>query len=123
VSGGDKPAPVKPPIPDEPGPPPVDPNTKATAVTYVYEKDDTAIPNYVTTALNKINRDSGFKITATLFEDDSTNGPGQVPAQYKAAYDAAKKAGLPAVVVTAGDAVLKTIKAPKSESEILEAAK
>jgi hypothetical protein len=125
VSGGDQPAPVQPPKPDEPlpKPPPVDPNTKVSTVTYFYEKDETQVPSYVSTALNKINRDSAFKIVAAIFEDDSTNGGNNVPSQYKTAYEAAKKAGLPAVVVTAGDVVLKTIKAPKTESEIVEAAK
>jgi len=125
VSGGDKPAPVQPPKPDEPlpKPPPVDPNTKVSSVTYVYEKDSGGIPNYVSTALNKINRESNFQIVASIFEDDSTNGPGQVPAQYKAAYEAAKKEGLPVLVVTAGDKVLRSVKAPKTEQEILEAAR
>jgi hypothetical protein len=127
VSGGTAPRPpptdpVKP-KPDTPVTPPVDPNTKVTAVTYVYEKDQSGIPNHVSTALNKINRDSGFKIVATIFEDDSTNGPGNVPAQYKAAYEAAKKEGLPVVVVTAGGKVVRSVKAPKTEQEILEAAK
>lgn len=127
IVSGDKPAPVKPPIPDEPGPAPpvvpVDPNTKVTGVTFIYEKDNGGIPNHVSTALNKINRESNYAITATIFEDDSTTGGGNVPAQYKAAYEAAKKEGLPVLVVTAGDKVLRSVKAPKTEAEILEAAK
>jgi hypothetical protein len=126
VSGGDKPPlpPVPPgPVPPNEPSPPVDPNTKVTAVTYVYEKDQNGIPNHVSTALNKINRESNFQIVATIFEDDSTNGPGQVPAQYKAAYDEAKKVGTPALVVVAGDRVLRSVKAPKTEQEILEAAR
>jgi hypothetical protein len=125
VTGGDKPAPVPSPKPDEPlpQPPPVDPNTKVTAVTYVFEKDQGGVPNYVSTALNKINRESKFAIVASIFEDDSKNGNIEVPAQYKAAYEAAQKEGLPAVVVTAGSKVLRSIKAPKTEAEIVEAAK
>jgi hypothetical protein len=130
VSGGTAPRPPpvdpvkpKPVDPDKPVTPPVDPNTKVTAVTYVYEKDQNGIPNYVSQALNKINRESNFQIVASIFEDDSTNGPGQVPAQYKAAYEAAKKEGLPVLVVTAGDKVLRSVKAPKTEAEILEAAR
>lgn len=126
VVSGDKPAPLPPPKPDEPKPQPppvVDPTTKPTAVTYVYEKDQGGVPGHVSTALNKINRDSGFKIVASIFEDDNTTGKSTVPAQYKAAYDAAKKEGLPVIVVTAGDKVLRTVKAPKTEQEILEAAK
>jgi hypothetical protein len=124
VSGGTapRPPPAKPVTPVKPDVP-LDPNTKVTAVTYVYEKDQNGIPNHVSTALNKINRESNYAIVATIFEDDSTNGPGSVPAQYKAAYEAAKKEGLPVVVVTAGDKVLRSVKAPKTEAEILEAAK
>ena len=121
VTGGDKPAPL-PPKPDEPlpqPPPVVDPTTKPTAATYVYEKDQNAVPSAVMSGLNRLNREK--KIIATAFEDDSTNGKSSVPSQYKAAYEAAKKEGLPVLVVTAGDKVLKTIKAPKTEAEVFEA--
>ena len=128
VTGGGEPAPVQPPKPDEPLPrpppaTPVDPSTKVTAVTYIYEKDTNGVPNFVQQALNKINRDSKFEIVATIFEDDNTTGQSSVPKQYQAAYEAAKKEGLPAVVVSTKDRVKRVLKAPKTEAEILEAAK
>jgi hypothetical protein len=126
ISGGNEPNPPKPvppgptpPIPPEP--PVVDPTTKPTAATYVYEKDQNGVPSAVMSGLNRLNREN--KIIATVFEEDSTNGKTGVPAQYKVAYDAAKKEGLPVLVITAGDKVLKTIKAPKTEPEIMEAVK
>lgn len=103
------------PTPDDP----VDPTTKATAATYVYEKDDTAIPVGVSTGLNRLNREKGIR--ATLFEDDTVDGDGDVPDQYKAALDAAVKAGLPAFVVQSGDKVLTVVKAPTTETQLLEA--
>jgi hypothetical protein len=53
---------------------------KPTAATYVYEKDDTAIPSEVKVAIDKLNRRDDF--VASLFEDDTVNGEGQVPAQF-----------------------------------------
>ena len=111
MSGGTapRPPPVKPVDPVAPVKPdvPVDPSTKVTSVTYVYEKDQGGIPNHVSTALNRINRESNFTITATIFEDDSTNGPGNVPAQYKSTYEAAKKEGLPAEIDVTPSAVTR----------------
>ena len=125
VSGGKgpKPPPVpdKPVTPDTPVLPVVDPTTKPTSAVYVYEKDQNAVPSAVMSGLNRLNREK--KIIATVFEDDSTNGKSGVPEQYKAAYEAAKKEGLPVLVITAGDKVLKTIKAPKTEAEVFEAVK
>lgn len=92
--------------------------TKATAATYVYEKDDHAIPSAVSAALNTLNRQG---ILATTFEVDTTDGTGDVPDQYKAALAAAKDAGLPTLIVTAGDKVLRVVKNPKSEAEVIGA--
>ena len=122
VSGGTAPRPpptdpVKP-LPDTT--PVVDPTTKPTAATYVYEKDDTAIPSGVMAGLNRLNREK--KILATVYEDDTTNGKDSVPEQYKAPADAARKEGLPALVFTSGNVVLKVVKAPKTEQEVFEAA-
>ena len=102
-----------------PGPPtPPDPN-KATAATYVYEKDQTAIPSQVESALNRINRERN--ILATKFEQNTVDGSGEVPSQYTVALAAAKAAGLPALVVTAGATVLRVVKDPKTEQQVLEA--
>lgn len=108
--------------PNKPTPPVVDTNKKVTAVTYVYEKDDAAIPRPVQAALNKLHA-AGGGVVASLFEDDSTTGTGQVPRQYQAALKAAREAGLPCLVVLSGDDVVRTVKAPTTESQVMEAAK
>lgn len=93
--------------------------TKATAATYVYEKDDTEIPSPVVAALNKLNRERG--IIATTFEQDTLDGTGETPEQYKVPLAAAKESGLPSFVVTADKVVLKVVKDPKTDVQILEA--
>ena len=95
-------------------------STKATAATYVYEKDQTgSVPGPVLVALDKLNRDK--KILATTFEDDTLDSTGETPEQYKVPLAAANAAGLPALVVTAGAKVLRTVKAPTTEAQVLEA--
>jgi hypothetical protein len=93
---------------------------KATAVTYVYEKDSGGVPSAVGGALDKLNRREP-PIMATAFEEDTKDATGDTPLQYKAALIAAQAAGLPVLVVQAGDKVLKVVKAPKTDSEVLEA--
>lgn len=100
-------------------PPPPGPDSPATAATYIYEKDNTAIPVGVSTGLNRLNREKNIR--ATLFEEDTVDGDGDVPDQYKVPLEAATKAGLPALVVTAGDAVLKVVKDPRTEQQVMEA--
>ena len=100
------------PVPDNPTP-------TITAVTYVYEKHDGPIPPAVAAALNQINRE--LKIRATTFDEDTTDGDGDVPEQYQVPLAAAKETGLPALVVTAGDVVVRVVKAPTTVAEILEA--
>jgi len=102
--------------------PVVDPSVKVTAVTYVYEKDQSAVPRPVQAALNKLHA-AGGGVVASLFEDDAVTGLGTVPKQYAVALKAAREAGLPALVVTAGDVVLRVLKAPTTEAEVLEASK
>jgi hypothetical protein len=46
-----------------------------------------------------------------------------VPRQYQVALKAAREAGLPCLVVTAGDVVLRVLKSPTTEDQVLEAAK
>ena len=96
------------------------PVLQITSATYVYEKDDTAIPSEVMVGLNRLNRE--LKIVATLFEQDSTDGEGEVPDQYKVAAAAAKESGLPALVVQSSDKVIRTVKDPRTASQIWEAA-
>ena len=99
-----------------PAPGPVSPST-VTAAVYVYEKDESAIPVGVTAGINKLNRDK--KITASLFEKDTVDGTGNTPAQYKPALDAARAASIPALVVLSGTNVVKVVKSPKTEAEVL----
>lgn len=111
-------------VPDKPVTPdkPVEPTpvtTKPTAAFYVYEKDDTAVPNYVKTGLSKINA-SG--VEGSLLEDDTKDGNNQVPARFQVPLNEAKKAGLPVLVVMSGGQFLRAVK-PKSEAEMLEAVK
>lgn len=93
--------------------------TKATAVVYTFEKDQTAVPSAVRAAINTLNRRG---IVATEDEVDSTDGDAQVPDQYKVSRPAAVAAGLPALVVLAGDKVLKVVKDPRTDAAVLEAA-
>ena len=97
----------------------VDTTGSATGAVYVYEKDDGAVPAYVTVAINKLNRER--KVVATLLEADTTDGTGDVPEQYRAALDAARKAGLPAVVALAGRTVIRVTPRPGSEAAVMEA--
>lgn len=90
--------------------------TKATAATYVWEKDQGGVPAAVMSGLNKLNTER--KIIATEFERDTKNGNQQIPAQYKVAVEAAKE--LPALVAQSGDRVLKVTKSPKTEDDVLK---
>jgi hypothetical protein len=90
-----------------------------TSAVYVYEKDQTAIPPGVSAGMNRLNREK--KILAVLFEADTVDGRGQVPARYKPALDAAKRDGLPSLVVMAGDSVKKVVKSPLTEAAVMEA--
>ena len=92
---------------------------KATAATYIYEKDTTTIPVPVLSALNKLNRER--KIVATAFEQDTVDGSGETPEQYKIPLAAAKEAGLPSLVVTADKAVLAVVKSPATEEAVIGA--
>lgn len=123
---GIPPLPPLPPDPPGPGPDPVTPpapptTEKATAATYVYEKDLHVIPNQVLSALNRLNRER--RILATVLEADARGGTGDVPEQYKLPLAAAKEAGLPALVVTGGGKVLSVVKKPQSEQAVLDAVK
>jgi hypothetical protein len=94
--------------------------SSVTAVTYTFEKSDAGIPPPVAAALDKLNRQG---IVATHDEIDTTDGTEQVPDQYKVSRPAAKAVGLPALVVMAKDKVVRTVKAPTTEEQVLEAAK
>lgn len=88
------------------------PTTKVTAVVYTYEKDQTGLPPAISAAINALNRRG---ILATHDEVDTKDGDSQVPDQYKVSRPAAVAAGLPSLVLMAGDQVLKVVKNPKPE--------
>ena len=96
----------------------VPPTNNVTAVVYVFEKDDTAVPGAVSFAMDKINRDG---IEATIFDDDIVDGTGEVPDQYAVPLSEARKVGLPALVVMSGDKVVRVVKAPTTEQAVMEA--
>ena len=93
--------------------------TKATAATYFYEKDSGGVHSEVTKALGKLNERVGF--IATKHEDDGTNAAGSIPKQHAKSLPAARAVGLPALVVLAGDRVLRTVSKPTTEAQVLEA--
>lgn len=100
---------------------PLSPATKATAATYVYEERSGSVPSPVLSALNKLNRER--HILATALDADVKDGTGDEPEQYKVTLAAARKAGLPALVITSGDKVLAVVANPKTEAAVLEAVK
>lgn len=94
--------------------------SKPDAVTFVFEKDQHAIPSPVMSALNKLNRQG---IMATTHEVDTTDGSNEIPEQYKLVVPAAQEAGLPALVVSGNGKVIRVVKDPKTEEAVLEAAR
>ena len=94
--------------------------SKPDAVTFVFEKDQHAIPAPVLSALNKLNRQG---VMATTHEVDTTDGTNEIPEQYKLVVPAAQAAGLPALVVSGKGKVIRTVKDPKTEEAVLEAAR
>jgi len=92
------------------------PTPSNAAVTYVYEKDQNTPPAAVLSGLDRLNREK--KLRATIFEQDTRDGDGDVPDQYKVALAEAKKTGLPSLIVTAGERVIKVVKDPKTEEDV-----
>lgn len=101
-------------VPDKP---PVNP-TRIDRVTFVYEKDDADVPKPVSFALDRLNKE--YKdVIATSFEEDTLDGDDEIPDQYKIALAAAQKVGLPALVIQAGATVVRVLKDPKTEAEVM----
>lgn len=109
---------VLPPLPADWSWPVVTPVATADAAVYVYEKDSSAAPSGVMAGINRLNREKG--IVATLFEDDTTDGDGDVPEQYREPLRAAREAGLPAFVVMGAGKVLRVVKVATAD-EVVEA--
>ncbi len=93
-------------------------STKPDRVTYVHAPK-AVIPSPVIAALSELNTKG---ILATAFPEDTTDGAGEVPDQYRVALPAARASGIPSLVVQAGDRVLRTIKAPTTKEAVLGAA-
>lgn len=101
---------------------------RPTDAVYVWEQDKTgAVPNHVLNALDKLNaRTAPNNIDATNYEV----WPDQTPQYYQAALAAAKQvAGVdaqgylnePVFVVLAKKKVIRTVKNPQTEAQVLEA--
>jgi len=91
-------------------------------VTYVYEKDQNGgVPPGVQFALRALNVDLAGRISAAAIEADVKDSTGNTPPQYKIAVEAAKAVGLPALVVQAGEKVVKTVSAPSTAEQVTEA--
>lgn len=116
------PGPVPPgPIPPGPDPPPVVVPSKATHAVYVYEKDQHVSTPGVRAGLNRLNRE--FGIEAVELDVDVTTGHGKIPEKYKLPFSTAKESGLPALVVMGGGKVIRVVKDPKTEAQVMEAVK
>jgi hypothetical protein len=115
---------VPPSKPDQPDPKtPIPDPSQPKRVTYVYEKDQSTVPRPVALALQKLNDASPGGCIATEFEEDTVTGDGTVPEQYKLALAAAKKEGLPALVVEVGGKVVKVVRAPTTAKQVEDAVK
>jgi hypothetical protein len=103
-----------------PAPPvtPPGPTDPVTSATYIYEKDNGGVPFGVHAALSELNSST---LRATTFEEDTTDSSGDVPDQYKAPLAAAREAGLPALVVMAGEKVRRVVKAPTTREQVINA--
>lgn len=93
-------------------------SVKVDRVTYVYEKDEGAVPPPVSYALRKLNENG---IIATELEVDPLNGLNGIPTQDKVAVEAGKREGLPALVVQSGQTVTKVVKKPTTVEEVSKA--
>lgn len=91
---------------------------KIDRVTYVHD-EKAVIPSPVLAALAELNTKG---IIATAFPEDTTDGDGETPEQYKITLPAARTSGIPSLVVQAGDKVVRTVKGPTTKQQVLEAA-
>lgn len=111
------------PSPNDPNPDQPLPNNRVSRVTYVWDEDKSAVPHLVAKALQRLNADFPGSLVASEFEDSTVDGTGDVPEQYKVALEAARKAGLPALVIQSGSTVLRVITNPKTEQDVQDAVK
>lgn len=96
-----------------------DPTKRPIRVTFVFEKSKHPVPSGVAAAISRLNTE--HKILATVFDQDNVTKTGQVPTQYAVALEAAKKAGLPCLVVEYTSGLPKVVADPKTDAQVLEA--
>ena len=113
---------VVPPAPNPRNPSPANPTTRATAATFVYEKSQHQLPTPILAALSRLNTErAGSGFVGSSFEQNTTNDRGEVPKQYRVALEAARREGLPALVVQAGDTVTRVVRNPTTAEQVMEA--
>ena len=83
----------------------------------VYESSEYTVPPHVGSAL----QESG--LPARVVDQHIVDGNGNTPASVSPAIDAAKKNGLPAIVLLRGDGGVDVFSVPATEQELLEALK
>lgn len=98
---------------------PSDPTDPLMRVTYIYEKNQSPVPQQVSAAIAKLNERPG--LVAAEFERDTKDGNNKMPEQFKIAAEAAEKAGLPALVIQKDDIIYRVLESPTTEKEIMEA--
>lgn len=92
-------------------------SSKITDAVYIYEKDSGSVPPAILAGLSELNKKG---VLATTFEQDTLDGSQQVPDQYRVALEAAKKEGLPALVFSSSGRVVRVLKNPNTQEEILK---
>ena len=102
-------------VSEDPPPPVVD--TKA-LVSIVYESSEMPVPRQVHNARFELEQ-KGFEVR--VVDADVVTGLGTIPAHMKAAIEAARSHGLPCLVITSGDKVIRKVALPATDAEIVKA--
>jgi hypothetical protein len=92
-------------------------NGKTTMAVVVYESSEQPIAPYAMAARDRIEA-AGIEYRIT--DKDVETGDGQTPVELKPAIDAAKAAGLPSLVMQAGEAVQRVVPFPKDADAIVK---
>ena len=88
------------------------------AVAIVYESETTTPAPYVLGAINQLSQD-GYSVR--MIDDDTTTGQNEQPGVIGLAVQAARKSGLPALVLISGGKVITAKDLPATKADILEA--
>lgn len=99
--------------------------SKPSLIVMLYEAEKGPLPPYALGAANELNA-AGFEVRPA--DDDELTGSGEVPAWLKPALEPGRaimgsEQNDDALIVLAGDRVLKAMKLPATKAEILEAVK